>query len=473
MKRLIFSDQCANKDLYILALPDSMNRWRIDSLYDYLNHPQSARKDKGYIPLPIDPFHFEQFRQLIIAPELTMNLEPVLIQNGSPLSRNDKIVLADKDTVIKIERAESDFKEIVGDVSVSKRNLMAFESCRDEICAAIDETLDLEFYELRTKENKRIVSFSEIVDHSDQNIADDEMLRVIWRLARILHTASFENITKILDDRQSRPGYAVWNNIANGFGGICAEKTAALGFICDVLGINYSHVIGSVAELPGNYEDQLKDYAESGGEIEVPAWAQHHLMEIHIAEQNYLVDTTNGNIPFMFLSDTESEKFLRSGIRARMVYNTEKIKLRKTTKITGDILLTLSEFHIPELHLQYIFKQGLGIQIFSEFFLGVYFDWGGQRSAVQENYYSSMAKKVGFPYPRFLHQNNLDSLPDEGLRKVLNEVLNALRCRYDRSEYTGDFTFVLQPIVDNFWKSPRVSEAVINKLGTVANIIQQ
>ena len=89
----------------------------------------------------------------------------------------------------------------------------------------------------------------------------------------------------------------------------------------------------------------------------------------------------------------------------------------------------------------------------------------------QQNYYSSMAKKVGFPYPRFLHIKNLESLPDEGLRKTLEKILYALRDIYKNSEYTGDFTFVVQPITNNFWKSHRISESVINKLGKVAEII--
>ena len=52
---------------------------------------------------------------------------------------------------------------------------------------------------------------------------------------------------------------------------------------------------------------------------------------------------------------------------------------------------------------------------------------GVECSMNQQNYYSSMAKKVGFPYPRFLHIKNLESLPDEGLTKTLEKILYALR----------------------------------------------
>ena len=59
----------------------------------------------------------------------------------------------------------------------------------------------------------------------------------------------------------------------------------------------------------------------------------------------------------------------------------------------------------------------------------------------------------------------------KGFWKTLEKILYALRDRYKNSEYTGDFTFVVQPITNNFWKSHRISESVINKLGKVAEII--
>jgi len=464
MKRIVFADRCANRDQYILAVPTKMNRWRVSALYDFLEKPQSLTGEYGYIPVPLDSLHFEQFRQLVVAPERTMSPPPILIQNGEILGGEDEIAIGNEDIIVDIDREQADFAGIAGKVSVAKRNIMAFDSCRTQICDSIDKVLDLDGYPVTTRKGERLQSFSDIVESFDQELDEREKLRLLWRLARILHAAPFESITRIIDNRQSRPGYAVWRNIANGFGGVCAEKTAALGFVCDVLGMRHSPVIGSTVGLPENYEEELLRYACSGGELDVPAWVQHHSLEVELADEVYLIDITNGNIPFLFLSKRDRESVVNGGMRSRMVYNTERMKLRCSSRITGDILLTLSEFHIPELHLQYIFEQGLGILISAECFLGVYFDWGGERSALQQNHYSTMARKVGFPYPRFLHQGNLESLPDEGLRKVLQEVLIALRERYSDSSYTGDFTFVLQPMTNNFWREPRISRPVIECL---------
>jgi hypothetical protein len=57
------------------------------------------------------------------------------------------------------------------------------------------------------------------------------------------------------------------------------------------------------------------------------------------------------------------------------------------------------------------------------------------------------------------------------LCKVLQEVLVALRERYCDSSYTGDFTFVLQPINNNFWREPRISSPVIECLGIEGGLL--
>ena len=52
-----------------------------------------------------------------------MNAPPILIQDGSPLSKEDQINLREKDTVIEVSREEDDFKNIVVEVSVFNQNI--------------------------------------------------------------------------------------------------------------------------------------------------------------------------------------------------------------------------------------------------------------------------------------------------------------------------------------------------------------
>jgi hypothetical protein len=265
--------------------------------------------------------------------------------------------------------------------------------------------------------------------------------------------------------RQFRCGYEMWSNLRAGFGGVCAEKTSALQFVCSILSVPVRPVLGSDSRIPDDFEQSLRAYVDSKGEKELPVRIYHHLIQIGIDDEEYLVDATNGNIPLMFLDQSDAELLLRYGYRARMVYRVDKLNLHRVSTWTGDAMLTLSEYHVPELHLQYVFEQGLGLYISNDLYLGVYFDWGGEASALKQNYYSALARRVGFPYPRFVHANNLESVPDEELRCWLKRTFDALRHQYPNRHYTGDFTFVIQPVKPDFWTMPRVSKSVRRLLG--------
>ena len=110
-----------------------------------------------------------------------------------------------------------------------------------------------------------------------------------------------------------------------------------------------------------------------------------------------------------------------------------------------------------------MFDQGLGMEITSNLYVGAYFDWGGSRSSLMQNYYAVRAKRLRLPYPRFIHEQNLSSVPGRGLRERLAAALGVLREQYADPYYTGDFTFVLQPLA-HFWKHPRISRSVRDML---------
>ena len=77
---------------------------------------------------------------------------------------------------------------------------------------------------------------------------------------------------------------------------------------------------------------------------------------MELGGRSALVDATNGNIPFTFLLDDDGALRVRRGMRARMVYNVERLHLAEVSELAGDIMLTISEFHVPDLHFQFMFQ---------------------------------------------------------------------------------------------------------------------
>ena len=460
MNHLIFQDTCANHAVYALAVPDTMATWRMGAFLEFMSMGSDAVAAEGFLVEPVCPLRHESFRQLVSAPASTLNRPVSFVQNDRILTPDDEIVLSHSENVIYLERCES--PEVIdnNEVDVSHRNRMVFESTRDVLIGLMDRVLDLPEIEIMTLRGRPAQSIAELLPDVATVLDEQQQLRLLHRIASCVHATPFENFSRILDGVELRSGYEMWAAMAGGFGGVCVEKTAAVRFACDILGLETVPVIGSNSSIPSDIEERILCYVASEGAEELPIWIQHHLLEVCVAERRYLVDATNGNMPLVVADETYTEQLLQSGMLARMVYNVDRVKLRRVGQRTGDLLLTIGEFQVPDLQLQYIFEQGLGLHISDRAFLGVYFDWGGERSRLQQNYYMKLARQREYLMPRFIHSENLTSVPDESLRELITHLLKVLRERYDDPVYTGDFTFVLQPLSPNFWMRPRLGKPI-------------
>ena len=460
MKLLTLTDRQGNGDSCSLLLPDQMTHWKLSALREFLAAGSEEAADQGFLPRAPEPLRFEPFRQLVMFPELTYNHPVTFEQNHRPLRDDDSIDLTGAMSCVFIDRERDDSSPDSTLVSVSTRNRRAFESSRKELVGLIDELFDFSAWPIVSVDGQPVTSFNQLVGDFDELLDTANKVRFLFGVARVIHAAPFENFSKIIAGRQFRCGYEMWSNMAQGFGGVCGEKTAALKFICDILSIPNRPVLGSDDLIPDDFEESLRAYVDSGGSEELPLDIHHHILEITVDSSRYLVDASNGNIPLVFLDGDGADALISGGFRARMVYRVDRMMMRRSSTWTGDMIETLSEYHVPELHLQYVFKQGLGLHISPQAYIGVYFDWGGQTSALKQNYYSSRAKKLRFPYPRFVHAGNMASVPDPELGKLLSKTLQALRNQYSDETYTGDFTFVIQPLTPHFWTLPHVSDSV-------------
>jgi hypothetical protein len=460
VKRLIFRDVQANRSSYVYLLPDSMKQWALPALRDYMAVPLYEAAEAGFLPHPQDELRHESFRRLITMPASTLNQPVVFLQGDTALDPQQQLQIGSGDTTVMLERDDHDSGLDLDAVDVSQRNLIAFSGARHRLVQLVDRQIDFETTHIRTRRGARVESITELLSQCSESLDNTNLLRLLFRIARVVHAAPFENFSRILDGSELRSGYEMWDAIDRGYGGVCVEKTAALRFVCDILGIRTSPVLGSGETIPQGIDQLIANYITAGDDAPLPIWIQHHLLEIHLPDSTCLIDVTNGNIPLLMADGPDTARRLQAGLRARLVYNVDRVNLRRVEQHTGDLLLTLGEYQVPDLQLQYIFEQGLGLHISDRAFLGVYFDWGGERSQLQQNYYTRMALRSGFPLPRFLHAENLNSCPDESMQHLLEHLLEVLRTRYDDPAYTGDFTFVLQPLEPTFWTAPRISESI-------------
>jgi len=463
VKQLIFHDDHGNGASYRLLVPAAMTHWRIRDFLDFMTRTGADAHDHGYLPRAADPLRHEAFRYLANDPASTLNRPLTYFQNHRPLGPDDSIDLTDHETFVTIRRELQADRPDPNCVDVARHNRRTFAANMLVTAQAVDAMFRFDRYPIVTADGRFLDTFLHVADEFPGNLDAVNKLRFLYRIAALVHAAPFENFSKIVTGIPFRSGAEMWPNMAAGFGGICAEKTAAVKFICDVLNIPSFPIVGASTKIPDDYHQKLRIYIESEGACEPSPWIQHHLIVVEIGGGRFLIDTTNGNVPFLFLNDADMQPFLAHGMQARMVHAVEHLYLRRVPNWVGDVLLTLCEFHVPDLQFQYMFDQGLGMEITSSLYVGAYFDWGGSRSSLMQNYYAVRAKRLRLPYPRFIHEQNLSSVPGRGLRERLAAALGVLREQYADPYYTGDFTFVLQPLA-HFWKHPRISRSVRDML---------
>jgi hypothetical protein len=457
---LVFKDSQGNEDQYTLKLPQGMLTWRVDAFLDFLTQGHDSRTPAGYLAEPIEALHFEHLRLLVLKPEWTFNRLLGFSQQGRQLGPDDSFDLSLPVNYVTLNRCLDQGPPVLSAISTQQANLWAFESCRNTMVEAFDHLFDFKRTVIQKRDTTPVTSLTELIGCFEDVLDDPNQLSFFYHVASLIHTLPFETLSKIQAGIQCRSGWEMWGQAGHGWGGVCAEKTAMLKFVCDILKVPNHPVLGSASPIPADLEEIVHRYLASEGQEELPLWIQHHILEVCLSSGCYLIDVTGGNMPLLFVNQQDAQPWFNAGMRARMVYRTERLTLARASDWVGEALLTLSQYHVPELHLQYIFKQGLGLSISRDLFVGVYFDWGGERSFLQQNHYACLAKQAGYPYPRFIHQDNLHAIPDEALQNQLKNTLAALRLFYENKDFTGDFTFVIQPLMESFWRHPRLSREV-------------
>lgn len=467
LKQLELIDMEGNGASYELCLPEAVTEWRVKELHNFLSMTLPAATEAGFLAKTPDPLRHETLRRLVCTPLSTLQRPVQFAQDNVLLDPDDPIDLSKQHTELHLIR---DTSVPMGDprkLSLATCNKQAFSGARESVIRLWNTMISLEQQGITDCDGAPVFSFSELIDCFDSKLSPDQQLKILFKAAETVHASPFENVSKLNTATPVCSGWEMWARMQQGGGGICAEKSAAMNFFMDALGVETFYVAASQYSIPNDFDRRLKQYVRSEGQTEAPVWIQHLLPGFRLNGQDYLMDVSNGNLPLLFITGADLERYLLAGYRARMVYSIEHMQLKRISNWAGDALLTIAEFHLPQLHFQYIFDQGLGLHISSTFYIGAFFDWGTEQSARYQGHYTAMAEELNYPRPRFYHAGNLEHLPDQATRNLLQDALSALRQQYAEPYYTGDFTFVLQPLNNARWQRPKISSSIRKTLGGI------
>jgi hypothetical protein len=231
--------------------------------------------------------------------------------------------------------------------------------------------------------NRHASTFSDFVDSCSQDHtnsqpesdAPERQITFIQSIAMRIWKADFENYSRFTDRKLIyKTGDETVLNIVRGSGGICSEKVQALKFITDHYGLE-SEIVFAGPDVPQPVpEDDLRDLLSTfdfHGSNKLMRFWQHLALLYHIDGIDLLVDATNGNIPFLFLTNADAERLLgyrdKSPIAVRMTIRTEDFYYHRIAQDIPEKLLFAMEGWIPDVDLVQVFDNELGLYISEDF----------------------------------------------------------------------------------------------------------
>ena len=242
----------------------------------------------------------------------------------------------------------------------------------------------------RRRWNRRSHLFSDFVrqslrrDHSEHEVdailtqeTREHKLRLLKSLARRVWESEFENYSRFVGEKLPyKTGDETVHNIINGGGGICSEKVQALRFLTDQYGIPSQYLLAGAGARSPVPEDKLRELLTTFdfrfAKRHMRYW-QHTALLYDVDGATILVDATNGNIPFLFLEDEDSQRLLghddKRPVTARMGLYEEDFYYHRVSQDIAENLFFAMETWVPEIDLIQVFDNELGLYISSDFFV--------------------------------------------------------------------------------------------------------
>ena len=203
----------------------------------------------------------------------------------------------------------------------------------------------------------------------------EDKLRLVEVLAGRIWESDFENYSRFVGRKLVyKSGDETVRNIIEGGGGICSEKVQALKFLTDHYGLE-SEVVLAGPDVPGpvpepRLRELLTTFDFRFSKRYMRYW-QHTALLYTVDGTSVLVDDTNGNIPFLYLKDSDADRLLgyevKPPVKVRMAVTEEDFYYHRVSQDIPRDLFFAMEGWIPYVDLVQVFDNELGLYISREF----------------------------------------------------------------------------------------------------------
>jgi hypothetical protein len=205
----------------------------------------------------------------------------------------------------------------------------------------------------------------------------DQQIQLVRSLAKTVWESDFENYSRFVGSKlRYKAGDETVRNIIDGGGGICSEKVQALKFLTDHYGIESEYVLAGADARAPVPEEKLRELLTTFDfrltKRYLRYW-QHTALLYTIDGTSILVDATNGNIPFLFISGEPAERILgyddKPPVTVRMAVYQDDFYYHRVSQDIPENLFFAMESWIPDIDLIQVFDNELGLYISPEIFV--------------------------------------------------------------------------------------------------------
>ena len=204
-----------------------------------------------------------------------------------------------------------------------------------------------------------------------------DRLTLLRSISKRIWEADFESYSRFTGQKLIfKSGDETVLNIIAGGGGICSEKVQALKFLTDNLGYDSEYLLAGPNARKPIPEEKLRELLttfEFNFSKRYMRYWEHLALLYHLDGSDIVVDATNGNIPFIFLTGPDADKMLntreKTPVSVRMSLNEESFYYHRVSQDIPENLLFALEGWIPEVDLIQVFENELGLFISEGFFI--------------------------------------------------------------------------------------------------------
>ncbi len=223
-------------------------------------------------------------------------------------------------------------------------------------------------------------------------------------LARTIWESQFENYSRFTGPKlMFKTGDETVRNIAAGAGGICTEKVQALKFLTDHYGFESEYLIGGDGAMEpapvSKLREMLRTFDFRFARRFMRYW-QHAALLYDVDGVPVLVDATNGNIPYLFLSGDEAERLLsywdKPSVPVRMVEAEENYYYHRVPQDIPQDLFFAMEGWLGDTDMVQVFENELGLYLSRDYYVTPVPYRSDQEFSRLSAEYLEIARRAGF-----------------------------------------------------------------------------